>query len=738
VFRHGNYVYLGELGGEDDFTVDVTNGPGNKVHGGSGSSYGGAHAIGDTGVIDFEVDADSMATLQVGTVLHNLASGAESAVTAIVPAAYPVVFATGLANPGTATPCLPPGFLLNPQMYFDAGHLTGGNYVVHCKTLTTVREKLQNIGATGRWKIVPNTEDRLSPAVFEMGQIKAFARAVKTGQEAYATRSGGATTHEYPSGPFTGTAQILGENLWQVTLGPTGASSAETLLVSTHGAYPAYVGQVVTFSPWALGKIVACTGNVMVLCDVSSAGRVIDDLLANGNDPLIAGTSSVSGGDAAIPGFTVDSIAHAPYLAHGGAGNKLLPSPSGLDAQYNNHYHAVATSRGGGLGAVINMANSVPLTLLTKVYSSNDPILRMYTQAETAQKLVGWQTPTAGNTGGLTRLADGILGLYDKNASTPIPLSDAGHWSLPTGVESILKALAVYPWEHNTIADELRVYDGSTMSASTKLVFPNITASHAGGAGIEKKLIVDVDYNYYRQGWVTGTKWDLANCGAHSWAFGKDVKAADNYSQAFGAGATTESVGSSVFSGVVLSDSGGSVDYPGYAQEGKWHAVARTVANDEAQLLSSGSSRFVLADESTYFIEGTIAGRSVATATKSVVMKFTIQVSTKLTEALESDRVRGTANCTTSLNAVGAGHIPGGQVVDLPQNDYGPSAAWAIGDETGAWSWDNAARLEFKWDLVSLPASPAYLDLWVRNATVAGPEVYVWSCVLHTSKIRWA
>lgn len=425
-------LYLAEVGGEEDFPTYASGSIyGQKVDQTSGT-YGTASALGDVGEVDYETSAGSSISLRVGTMLYDAADALLfSEVLAVIPAHYPVQFDVNVAAGATFTPCSPLGFTLNPTLRFTAGDITGGSYIVHCKTLTTVREKMTSYGANGRWQIVPNSSDKLDHSAFEAGQIRAFARGIKTGDETLTDRG---LTSEYPAGPFSPPLQLAGESLWKLTL----TSSAGTLEAKSLAVGYQFVIAVTGGLGNTKADLVHASGNVVVLDKISTDEWPISSRLHAENQlPIqINSTFTVTG-----TVYTVAAIDYAPYLLDN-EDNVFVPEP-GLNTVYNNllsrnRLHRGSASVGtGGKQAFMRLTAGQPITAIVPLGGPHTAY--MVYSADDDQILL------EGDIGGTTQqigAALGALTFKDDNTPTAIPLSDVAATALPAGSVSILDAFA--------------------------------------------------------------------------------------------------------------------------------------------------------------------------------------------------------------------------------------------------------------------------------------------------------
>jgi hypothetical protein len=344
-----NAIYLADLPGEEDFgTYGGAVQWGQKVDN-TGTVPSSADNIGTVGQVDSETGAGSSLKLLPGQFIFDAGDTTKKAtVVAVIQSNAPVQFDTAVA--GSITPCNPLGFTLNPTLTFPAGSIEKGNYLIQCKRLSTVREKLNTPGSTAQYKIIPNASDTLNYSEFEAGLVRAFTRYIKTGEESASTR--GAGSYESPSGPFTATNMVLGDGLWKVrfsTVGPTLES------VATLGAI-----QLVTPAPqsaYTYCNLQSVSTNTAVISDVSPLWSD-SQLVGYSQLPIQIGSTLTVG----LNTFTVDQLIHVPYLRDASNVSRL-PS-HGLDAAYHTHYSASKGNRGNARGSFIRLSPYAPVKLL--------------------------------------------------------------------------------------------------------------------------------------------------------------------------------------------------------------------------------------------------------------------------------------------------------------------------------------------------------------------------------------
>ena len=362
----GNDIYLARVTGEEDFPIAGSS-FGRKMDV-AGTYYGSPSSIGSLGLLDAEDNNNWGITAGAeadATRIHVADTGNWSAytfVTAATPPSYPIVFDTTAGmDLGHVVPYTPVGFLLNPIIDFPP--LVGGNYVIQHKTLTTVREKLASAGSAAHRSIIADSSDVLSYDAFEASLVRAFAQYVKTGDEDYATRADGDNANQL-TGAFTGTAQLLGDNVWVVEF----TATSETFEAScAANSPPVKIGDVVPFMrPPAnaqqhamSARLVAVSGDNATFCDAESTAWVSDEWNTYGFvGPLGAGAATMLNSVL----HTVGVLRTAPFLRDAN-GTSFVPA-TGLNAAYNNHLSAARAARGGGRGNRILMATGKPVVLV--------------------------------------------------------------------------------------------------------------------------------------------------------------------------------------------------------------------------------------------------------------------------------------------------------------------------------------------------------------------------------------
>jgi hypothetical protein len=437
-----NVIYLSDLGSEEDFpTHGSGNSSGQKVDSTTGTR-GTASSMGEVGQIDFETNAGSSIALRVGTLLYDADDILiVQAVLAVTPAHYPVQFDATVAAGATITPCSPLGFILNPIFTVTAGDMTGGSYMLHCKTLTTVREKMTSYGASPRWQIMANPADKLDAATFAAGQIRAFARSSKTGYDTLGDRG---KTSEYPGNAFSPPAMVGGETLWQVVLtSSAGTLQAKNLPVGTVLDI-AVVGGIGT----TRANLVHASGNTAVLDNtdtdqwpLASRWDTIDQM------PIQVGSTFVITGTT----YTVDSITSAPVLTDLNGGS-YVPEP-GLNAVYNNLFSRNqrhrASAADGGKQAFIRVSPAAPVTAVMPTAAGPHTAFKV---CDVNATTVALEVEAAGTVCQLG-VDSGAWTFDDDNTAAPVPLSAPG----VAGIDAILPQNIL--GSLNVVADHERILD---------------------------------------------------------------------------------------------------------------------------------------------------------------------------------------------------------------------------------------------------------------------------------------
>lgn len=355
VYIIDNYLYLSQLTAGEDFPTldDVAARVNTDI-----AEYGGRKAVGNVGFPDQEEDTTSNWSLPVGTLLFNPADD-YAVVLEVLPAGYPVSFTTG-ALPGQAFVCNPVGFALNPALVFSSDELLEGDYTVDCRTLTTVREQLVSQGSSAARGEFEDPSGPLGISREELSLLKSYLRSIKSGEQLLTVN-----TNDW----YAPTAQVLGASRWRITVENTTdaditadsfLSPNTTLLITIH---PTATGVATTRC-----RVVSCTGNQLVLSNVSIVGwnqvarRTVAPIIAN------AVNGSASGFSLSGNLFYVRSIEASPALTST-AGAHGVPYP-GLDAAYNNAFSPNEYDRGAGSGRYVEVLSGKPISML--LHPTND------------------------------------------------------------------------------------------------------------------------------------------------------------------------------------------------------------------------------------------------------------------------------------------------------------------------------------------------------------------------------
>jgi len=359
------------------------------------------NAMNDIGLADQEYGADGNWMMPVGTVLHSNMTTETATVTACIPANYPVAFDTKVAQNGDALMCAPPGFVLNPTLTFDAIEpLIKGDYYLRCRSLTTVKERLQSASASVSPFAADDPTLRLGVTEADRTRADGYIRTlgtgpfvgdgpypatslVSTGAGAMAEISAlAAYTDVRPPLPYTAALKILGSAIWQVTLKQADGAevmdpiTGQLLLADAQiGAGEAIIfeNNPVDADIQAAGWVVAVDGNELTL--FGGIRLFGENTTVPYADPIapackIIGASQPTGdgGVAYSNDWEVDSISVAPYVQAGplSADNNWLYVPDrGLNAAYWSDYDIMGhMALGETLGNRIWMVQGKPLELM--------------------------------------------------------------------------------------------------------------------------------------------------------------------------------------------------------------------------------------------------------------------------------------------------------------------------------------------------------------------------------------
>lgn len=422
-YKIGNDLYLGTLAAGEDFKVEGGN-IAYKINNDS-ASYRGYVGHNKLGHVDLETDAEQNTTLPAGTILYG--AGGSSDVISVTPASYPVRFEPNPNTNGTCIPCSPPGWLLNPEFQFDAETIVGGDYYMHCYTLTTVGEKLMSQGAAAAKGII---ED---PSVqgwsrAHIDALKSYMKFMKVGYQALAVSPDTVSNQWSPS------RRILGEDLWLVTVNRTaGAGTVE-----------------VDFAPgtkitWTHASASATTDATVVDSQVGAAPsgyvlfkRVNPVAWGPANDAITYAPLDASCTFSGVSTWAISAVDKSPVLT-GSAGTYY--ASLGLNAAYHNHFDSNPDTRGNeAQGANIWLGNQKPISLICQNFA-NQSALAVYGDTSQAYDLLTYSfhdgtlkaAISVEDTAEALRFKDGNTG------ATWVPLSDPANTSL-TSHASILAA----------------------------------------------------------------------------------------------------------------------------------------------------------------------------------------------------------------------------------------------------------------------------------------------------------
>lgn len=394
-------LWLCDFHGYEDWSVDdVASGTarGSKVaHNistGDGAAYHNTYSMGDFGLADQETGATTNWLMPVGTRLYpedysSIGSTTSVATTAFVPPAYPHKFdVTGAA--GTATPCGPMGFLLNPVLGLpdassDPHPTMAGKYFLECKTLTTVKERLLEGGAVGD---ASSTDD---PTSVMDGHDKdkhhwahkALLDYVHRGHQTLSTWDVTLNDWHTPTrtilGPATwlivatkagGEPNGIGDKFEDGTGGGSGELLADDRITFTH---PDGGGATAT------GTIVTGWDDYLVLQNVQRDGTwtAANELNYTTKLSIAVGSTVLNDGNT----YTVSAVYHPKIKTGTGATETEAPT---LDL--NSAYHRMLSGdyyeRNRGLGNQIQITDDRPLTLVGTA-TAGKTLLQVITDANT-------------------------------------------------------------------------------------------------------------------------------------------------------------------------------------------------------------------------------------------------------------------------------------------------------------------------------------------------------------------
>ena len=435
-FIDGLDLYLTDLPGEEDYPV-VPGVPSGKID--PSSAYTGISQFGSIGLFEQERPTTSTnASLRVGAALRLWDGSAASNVTDIRPSGEPIVFDTNPSTMGAITAFAPLGFLVSPYLVCEHTVMQG-DYLVEYKTLTTVREKLTGFGASPS-RITQNSDAELGFSPADQQRLKAFARYVKTGDDAArptGSNSGLASSARrlLPNDAFTGTAQILGENQWLLQFDNSDIADSMAVGSSLSLVHPDTGGTTTCIITAASDVWVAVKDVVQPWTEAEWAGAWDAPIEVNSHVPGSGGTYVVA-------------VASAPFLRDH-LGNPLLPS-TGLDAAYRADYAAAPSGRGAQFGRFIRLRSGEPITTISTLPTPSPAFVGPHIQmigndGVDTESLLEWRDLGDSKRAGIV-IVDGAIAFLDTNAGTPIPLSEADATvitpALPQSVVGALNELA--------------------------------------------------------------------------------------------------------------------------------------------------------------------------------------------------------------------------------------------------------------------------------------------------------
>ena len=437
-------LYLSSFSGPEDFKLD---GSPYKAMRTSDTSTA-VHSVGSMGLSDQEANAQQNWTMPIGTQLYKHASGGPTAdyaeVTAVIPAGYPITFATN-SDPGNVKLCSPPGFLLNPVLVVS--DIIGGDYYAHCSSLTTARERLITPGQSLNRFTYENPQDRQFFTESDANRLDAFTKFIRIGHETI-------TSNMYP-GPLSPTKQILGENLWKISIDDDGGAKD---IIANGGLS---VGDTLSFKhTWSVSQLSITTATLVAFGDESGTDYLILKDVDNSGwehsvDPIntsygVQKDPITGGGDLnnfasylTLGGidYYVDTVVQGPYLYDDNS-TRYVPS-FGLNAAYNNHYSASKTARGNrGLGNYILVRHGKPLTVKLPLFAGDSGFVASTTEGlriEVADPSASQKLITMGSINAADRATIGhtsnSLTFDDHNTPNAIALSDSLNTALPEEIQ---------------------------------------------------------------------------------------------------------------------------------------------------------------------------------------------------------------------------------------------------------------------------------------------------------------
>lgn len=417
------------------------------------------------GLVDKESGANQHWSLPVDTLVYEV-GGTSSAVTDCMGQGAPVNL-TGRSTTGVFYVVSPPGWLLNPMLQFDANHIIGGNYNVHCYTLSTIKERLLSSGSSA---VQGTLEDPSVGHGLTRGRLEALTTFQKFSKVGYQLLSISTDDLNTPYGP---TKRILGEDLWTVYVERTAGAGtiAAEFGINADADWVHPNGETTYSEVVQSGEDPGDATKGWVTLRKVSRYNWTDFAVSFNDDPIITGSIRTLAGTA----WTVDSITYAPKLQ--GFGVTYYPT-IGLNAAYHCQFLSDAGVRGkSGFGNRIDLAAGKPLALR---------LADAATQTAVAVYSAPWRDTALiehklhDGTAKAAISVDGTnyaMSFDDANTGTAIPLSDAGNTTLPLGYTSILGAL-----NDPKVLSGVYGYGGFSTAS---LGIPAVTYSGAGGDVID-------------------------------------------------------------------------------------------------------------------------------------------------------------------------------------------------------------------------------------------------------------
>lgn len=297
-------VYLSTFAGSDDVREGVSDKAGDNIS-------AGAVNTGSVGQQEDDVTDNPVGLIQANVILFGDDVGNPgndvniATVVSCIPAGSPVCFTPGAAIANqTANIFSPPGYLLNPKLDLTGTLATTGDYLVHCRTLTTTRERMRSGGLSavlGSW--------------FDDGAMQQFTPlyqnvlegAARQHKEGYQPVVPYAETPEVSA--FSPANQIAGESLWRMRVDTTPAPGGQTLEAA--GLLPGMVLSITSpVDPGAVtrARVAHCSGNLLWLYGVTNA--TWDSGLDRRELPIDAGSTFTF-----VNAYAVAAISYHPYLS---------------------------------------------------------------------------------------------------------------------------------------------------------------------------------------------------------------------------------------------------------------------------------------------------------------------------------------------------------------------------------------------------------------------------------------